>query len=114
MTLTAGSKFGPYEDVDRLGACGMGEVSVDRDNKLRSGMSLAVRSETPTPHSAAQACSPTRGTRGSRAHRPAGREFQWQIVLVSSTLQSPQPRRYCFLVTGEPEGIAPLQGEQLR
>ena len=32
MALTSGTRLGPYEIVDQIGAGGMGEVHVDKEN----------------------------------------------------------------------------------
>ncbi|HTA95395.1 MAG TPA: serine/threonine-protein kinase, partial [Verrucomicrobiae bacterium] len=45
MTLTAGTKLGPYEIVSPLGAGGMGEVYRAKDSKLGRDVALKVISE---------------------------------------------------------------------
>src|ERR1044071_4162047 len=42
MTLTAGSRLGPYEIVSALGAGGMGEVYRARDTKLNRDVAIKV------------------------------------------------------------------------
>src|ERR1700683_1150768 len=42
MTLTAGTKLGPYEIVSLLGAGGMGEVYRARDSRLRREVAIKV------------------------------------------------------------------------
>ena len=45
MTLTAGSRLGPYEIVAPLGAGGMGEVYRARDTRLERTVAIKVRPE---------------------------------------------------------------------
>ena len=45
MTLTAGSRLGPYEIVAALGAGGMGEVYRARDTKLGRDVAIKILSE---------------------------------------------------------------------
>jgi len=42
MTLSAGSRLGPYEIVSPLGAGGMGEVYRARDTKLDRDVAIKV------------------------------------------------------------------------
>ena len=45
MTLTAGSRLGPYEIVAALGAGGMGEVYRARDTKLGRDVAIKILPE---------------------------------------------------------------------
>ena len=45
MSLTAGTRFGPYEVVGPIGAGGMGEVYRARDTKLNRDVALKILSE---------------------------------------------------------------------
>ncbi|MGB5163006.1 MAG: protein kinase, partial [Thermoanaerobaculia bacterium] len=45
MTLEAGSKLGPYEIVEPLGAGGMGEVYRARDTRLEREVAIKVLPE---------------------------------------------------------------------
>ena len=45
MALAAGTKLGPYEIVDPIGAGGMGEVHRARDTKLKRDVALKVLPE---------------------------------------------------------------------
>jgi len=42
MTLTAGSRLGPYEITGAIGACGMGEVYRGRDASLHRDVAIKV------------------------------------------------------------------------
>src|SRR5215469_10640253 len=42
MTLTAGTKFGPYEVVAQAGAGGMGEVYRARDGRLNREVAIKI------------------------------------------------------------------------
>ena len=42
MTLTSGTKLGPYEIQSLLGAGGMGEVDRARDTRLRRDVAIKV------------------------------------------------------------------------
>src|SRR5215472_5355237 len=46
MTLSAGSRLGPYEILSPLGAGGMGEVYRARDNKLHRDVAIKVLPQT--------------------------------------------------------------------
>ena len=46
MTLTSGTKLGPYEIVSPLGAGGMGEVYRARDPRLRREVAVKVLPQT--------------------------------------------------------------------
>jgi serine/threonine protein kinase len=43
MTLTIGSKLGPYEIISAIGAGGMGEVYKARDTRLDRTVAIKVR-----------------------------------------------------------------------
>jgi len=45
MALTAGSKLGPYEIVEAIGAGGMGEVYRARDPRLKREVAIKVSAE---------------------------------------------------------------------
>lgn len=45
MTVPAGTRFGPYEVISRLGAGGLGEVYRARDAKLRRSVAIKVLPE---------------------------------------------------------------------
>jgi hypothetical protein len=51
VSLTTGSRLGPYEVLARLGAGGMGEVYRTRDGRLKRDMAIKV---LPTSYSADQ------------------------------------------------------------
>src|ERR1700747_6523 len=46
MTLTAGTRLGPYEVVSLIGAGGMGEVYRGRDTRLGRDVALKILSES--------------------------------------------------------------------
>ncbi|MGA9685915.1 MAG: serine/threonine protein kinase, partial [Candidatus Sulfotelmatobacter sp.] len=46
MTLTSGTKLGPYEIVSPLGAGGMGEVYRARDPRLKREVAVKVLPQT--------------------------------------------------------------------
>src|SRR5262245_50438465 len=46
MTLSAGTRLGPYEIVDAIGAGGMGEVYKARDTRLDRTVAIKIVSKT--------------------------------------------------------------------
>jgi len=63
MSLTSGSRLGPYEIVLRLGAGGMGEVNRARDPRLGREVAIKVLPETPRAATGAKTVQTGLGTR---------------------------------------------------
>jgi eukaryotic-like serine/threonine-protein kinase len=49
MSVTPGSRLGPYEIVTRIGAGGMGEVWKGRDTRLERSVAIKVLSRRLSP-----------------------------------------------------------------
>jgi serine/threonine protein kinase len=77
MTLTPGTKLGPYEILALIGAGGMGEVYRARDSRL--GRDVAVK--VLPPSSAADPERLRRFEQEARAPRPANSPFRSKLAM---------------------------------